>query len=115
MFITLDVSSTYKDNIRDQLDIQKQRDEFFNILSMLPQGILLARIKKKSTIKRQIDEMEEEFGIDALQASELVVPTETLFVNQELKVVMEKIDEVSNNPNRDLYELESAQDASHLL
>lgn len=43
------------------------------------------------------------------------MPTETLFVNQELKVVMEKIDEVSNNPNRDLYELESTQDVSHLL
>ena len=43
------------------------------------------------------------------------MPTETLFVNQELKVVMEKIDEMSNIANRDLYDLDSMQDFSHLL
>ena len=45
----------------------------------------------------------------------MVVPTETLFVNQELKLVMERIDDMSNTTNRNLYDVDSVKDESHLL
>ena len=65
---TNDLPTVLKQTIKQQLIIKRKSQEFTQILSSLPQGILLASIKTKSEVMRQINRIELLEGIDQLTA-----------------------------------------------
>lgn len=50
-FVTSDIASSYRQQISQQIKINRQRNEFEHILNSLPQGLLLARIKEYTEIR----------------------------------------------------------------
>ena len=69
--------------------MRRQRNEFEFILSALPQGLLIARMKPRSEIQSEIVEMEEEKGLDHLDAAEKICPFSPQFINKELEQVLD--------------------------
>ena len=68
IYFTYDLPTALKRTIKQQLIIERKSQEFTQILSSLPQGILLASIKTKSEVMRQINRIELLEGIDQLTA-----------------------------------------------
>ena len=89
MFITNDIAIAYKNVIYNQIEMKQQRNEFDAILSSLPEGILLARIKTLDEKRIEIDRMKNFIGHDNLATSKKVLPFKPQFVNSELKQVLE--------------------------
>mmetsp|Transcript_16969 Transcript_16969/g.22850 ORF Transcript_16969/g.22850 Transcript_16969/m.22850 type:complete len:114 (-) Transcript_16969:211-552(-) len=64
--------------------IRQQLDEFSTILSSVPQGIMLARVKSRSEVTREMESLEKLVGIDEMEAECQILPYETQYINSEL-------------------------------
>lgn len=67
-YFTNDLPTAIKTNIKQQLLIDRKNAEFNQILSSLPQGIMLVSHKSRSDIRRQVQRIEQFDGIDELTA-----------------------------------------------
>lgn len=84
-----DIPSALKTMHKQKLIIDRQNSEFNQILSSLPQGIMLVTLRARSEIIRLAQEIEDCDGIDQMTVKqELVLPYEAQYLNKELKDVM---------------------------
>lgn len=75
--------------------VKRQRDEFGDILSSVPHGILLARQRDAAEVRAEIAAIREADGVSEAEAGQQVLPFESQYVNSELRAVLGVIEDAA--------------------
>ena len=81
-FLSKDIMFAYRRSVSQKIQIRHQRDEFHQILSSIPQGVMLTGIKDRKEIRQEIEQLEKLTGIDHMSAIQKILPIKPQFVNK---------------------------------